>query len=72
MRISHPQRDRDEVLILYGRVAPVLKDEIKAGKINLTAIINTHQYVPRPQDGEESLTDCNPATVIMQEAITKW
>lgn len=28
--------------ILY-RVAPVLKEQIDSGKINLTAIINTHQ-----------------------------
>jgi hypothetical protein len=27
------------------RVAPVLKEQIQAGKINLRAIINTHQYV---------------------------
>jgi len=27
------------------RVAPVLKDAIQAGKINLTAIVNTHQLV---------------------------
>lgn len=26
------------------RVAPILKEAISAGKINLTAIINTHQY----------------------------
>lgn len=27
------------------RVVPVLKSQIKDGKIDLTAIINTHQYV---------------------------
>jgi hydroxyacylglutathione hydrolase len=27
-------------------VAPILKDAIQAGKINLTAIVNTHQWVP--------------------------
>ena len=26
-----------------GRVAPVVKEQIDAGEINLTAIINTHQ-----------------------------
>jgi hypothetical protein len=31
-------------LILGIRVAPVLKEQINAGKINLTAIVNTHQY----------------------------
>lgn len=30
---------------MYSRVAPVLKEAMKAGKINLTAIVNTHQYV---------------------------
>ncbi len=28
-----------------SRVAPVLKEQIDGGKINLTAIVNTHQYV---------------------------
>ena len=37
-------------LIIGGRVAPVLKEQIKAGKINLTAIVNTHQLVPH-RDG---------------------
>jgi hydroxyacylglutathione hydrolase len=32
-------------LIWMYRVAPVLKEQINSGKINLTAIINTHQYV---------------------------
>lgn len=32
-------------LIWKYRVAPVLKEQINSGKINLTAIINTHQYV---------------------------
>ena len=27
----------------FGRVAPVVKEQIDAGKINLTAIMNTHQ-----------------------------
>lgn len=27
----------------FVRVAPVLKEQIDAGKINLTAIMNTHQ-----------------------------
>ena len=31
-------------LIWEFRVAPVLKEQISAGKINLTAIVNTHQY----------------------------
>lgn len=28
------------------RVVPVLEQQIKDGKINLIAIVNTHQYVP--------------------------
>jgi len=32
------------VLMQEFRVAPVLKEQINAGKINLTAIVNTHQY----------------------------
>lgn len=28
-----------------ARVAPVLHSQIKDGKIDLTAIVNTHQYV---------------------------
>ena len=28
------------------RVAPVLKEQVDGGKINLTAIVNTHQFVP--------------------------
>jgi hydroxyacylglutathione hydrolase len=31
------------VLMWRDRVAPVLKEQIGAGKINLTAIVNTHQ-----------------------------
>ena len=27
----------------YYRVAPVLKEQVDEGKINLTAIMNTHQ-----------------------------
>lgn len=27
----------------YYRVAPLVKDQIDSGKINLTAIMNTHQ-----------------------------
>ena len=27
----------------FGRVAPVVKEQIDAGKLNLTAIMNTHQ-----------------------------
>lgn len=30
-------------LILFIRVSPVLKEAISSGKINLTAIVNTHQ-----------------------------
>jgi hypothetical protein len=30
-------------MVHFDRVAPVLKDAIQAGKINLTAIVNTHQ-----------------------------
>jgi len=37
----------DELMEIYQliphRVAPILKDAIQAGKINLTAIVNTHQ-----------------------------
>jgi hypothetical protein len=33
------------MLIKEYRVAPVLKEQVNSGKINLTAIINTHQYV---------------------------
>jgi hydroxyacylglutathione hydrolase len=32
-----------EYVLIWDRVAPVLKEQIKAGKINLTAIVNTHQ-----------------------------
>jgi hypothetical protein len=32
-------------LTLGGRVGPVLKEAIQGGKINLTAILNTHQLV---------------------------
>jgi hypothetical protein len=28
-----------------SRVAPVLKEKVRAGEINLTAIVNTHQWV---------------------------
>jgi hypothetical protein len=48
------------------RLAPVLKKAIQDGKINLTAIVNTHQYVsvwtqdnarsPKAQHIEEKLT----------------
>lgn len=27
----------------FGRVAPVVKEQVDAGNINLTAIMNTHQ-----------------------------
>lgn len=39
------QYEQQEVaeLISEFRVAPVLKEQINAGKINLTAIVNTHQ-----------------------------
>lgn len=30
---------------MCDRVAPILKDAISSGRINLTAIVNTHQYV---------------------------
>ena len=44
-------------LIWEFRVAPVLKEQINAGKINLTAIVNTHQYAFQPHSrGEEVLT----------------
>lgn len=36
------------------RVAPVLKDASAAGKINLTSIVNTHQYVYHIADVTES------------------
>ena len=29
-----------------ARVLPVLKEAISSGMTNLTAIVNTHQYVP--------------------------
>lgn len=32
-------------LICTYRVAPVLDSQIKAGNVDLTAIVNTHQYV---------------------------
>ena len=31
--------------LIRGRVAPILKEQIDGGKINLTAIVNTHQFV---------------------------
>lgn len=31
--------------MFYDRVAPELKSQIDSGKIDLTAIVNTHQYV---------------------------
>jgi glyoxylase-like metal-dependent hydrolase (beta-lactamase superfamily II) len=40
-------------LIRIHRVAPVLKDQISSGKINLTAIVNTHQYVHFSRATEE-------------------
>lgn len=33
------------LFICVYRVAPVLESQVKAGKIYLTAIVNTHQYV---------------------------
>jgi hydroxyacylglutathione hydrolase len=33
----------ETALIRFDRVAPVLKEQVDSGKINLTAIINTHQ-----------------------------
>ncbi|OAQ85457.1 metallo-beta-lactamase superfamily domain-containing protein [Purpureocillium lilacinum] len=39
-------KSKDAVIIDPANpVAPVLKDAIQAGKINLTAIVNTHQLV---------------------------
>lgn len=32
-------------MFLCLRVAPILKKAIDAGEINLTAIVNTHQFV---------------------------
>lgn len=32
--------------LIENRVTPVLQKQIGDGKINLTAIVNTHQYVP--------------------------
>ncbi len=32
--------------MFFGRVTPILKDQVDGGKINLTAIVNTHQSVP--------------------------
>lgn len=29
---------------MYSRVTPVLKEAIDSGKINLTAIVNTHHH----------------------------
>ncbi len=36
--------ERTGCLTGYDRVAPVVKEQIDSGKINLTAIMNTHQY----------------------------
>lgn len=58
-----------------SRVAPVLKDAISAGKINLTSIINTHQYVVidlnRYLDTGMKLILCE-ATGIMLVATKNW
>lgn len=32
-------------MLRFSRVAPTLKSQIDAGKIKLTSIVNTHQYV---------------------------
>ena len=36
-----------ELIMWNYRVAPELKSQIASGKIDLTAIVNTHQYVDR-------------------------
>ena len=33
-------------ILTNNRVTPELKSQISAGKINLSAIVNTHQYAP--------------------------
>lgn len=38
----------------FGRVAPVVKEQIDAGKVNLTAIMNTHQLARLNPVGQES------------------
>lgn len=40
--------DENVSLTEPARVAPVLDEAIKSGKINLTAIVNTHQSVSNP------------------------
>lgn len=53
------------ILIRHGRVAPVLKKAIKDGKINLTAIVNTHQYV--------SPVHIRPATpIVLTHTSSHW
>lgn len=37
----------EKLTVLCDRVAPELKSQIDSGKIDLTAIVNTHQYVFR-------------------------
>jgi hypothetical protein len=54
-------------------VAPELKSQISAGKIDLTAIVNTHQYVVNATPSEMNIVDTNyVATGTMLGATIRW
>lgn len=67
----------DDVTDWEDRVAPILKNALSAGKINLTAIVNTHQYAIVPTeldmhpDGQLTQMD-DVATGTMPAATRNW
>ena len=54
------------------RVAPILKEATGSGKINLTAIVNTHQYVIAAGYTEQATLTNATATGIMPEETRIW
>jgi hydroxyacylglutathione hydrolase len=59
-------------LNINRRVAPVLKEQINAGKINLTAIVNTHQSVSQDGVYPANYANLRKAIGIMPEETTNW
>ena len=59
-----------EYYLICGRVAPILKEQIDGGKINLTAIVNTHQLVSLTVSVGNMLISCS-ATGTTQAAIPR-
>lgn len=58
--------------MLGSRVAPELKSQISAGKIDLTAIVNTHQYVGATKCEMNIIDTDYSATGIMLGATIRW